>query len=493
MGDNMLKKYVLENLQRIVEKNKNFPGYAAWDEAVVLLDNLKVSEKKKVIMTQVINELLEQVLDKGTHEQAQLLVNMVIAHHTYALFSSHWVKYFTNKYSPLYKPKSKWPTPALIDTAELPDSLIIKALKQGWHDIVYQLLPMFHKMCKNSRAYHIPEFIQAQYLEGIQWYYSNFKDLTTQYHIKGKILMDAINLGNWDIFLEVINHENYKEVSHGVAFPDQGYPSAWAMRANRMDMLKYMVENNDRLQVLYEKIESCDIHPLCEAAKLEDQQQCKTFFPYLLEHYLSIIPDHVYSVYLPDGQLKEITKSGINHSIIMCAAVDLVNRNHMDMLKYLIEDKHYDFHDNDELLFCYACRSGNEPMMQYLYDLGANIHGGNDRSLWWTLDYSLEGILFLEKNGMPTDKMLSEIMGTIITRNVPEEIFDYFLNRANPEELSQALEKAHQQDMERNVYLDKGLFLKNKSKVRNYMLSLKFNDLPFSPQQQEAQTIVSKI
>lgn len=493
MGDNMLKQYAVENLQKIVEHNKNFPAYAAWDKAIVLLDNLKVSEKKKTVMTQIINELLEQVLDKGRHEEAQLLVSTVIAQHSYALFSIHWVKYFTKKYSPLHNPKSKWPTPALIDTAELPDSLIIKALKQGWQDIVYQLLPMFKKMCKNSRAYHIPEFIQAQYLEGIKWYYANFKTLTTQYYIKGKILMDAINLGNWDIFLEIIHHEDYKEVAHSYAFKDQGYPSAWAMRANRMDMLKYMVENNQKYPVLYEKVESCEIHPLCEAANLEDDEQCKTFFPYLLEHYLPILSDHKYSVSMPGGQTKEIVKSGINHSIIMCAAINLVQKKHMDMLKYLIEEKGYDFHDTDELLFCYACRAGNEQMMQYLYDLGADIHNKESRALWCALDDSLEAIYFLEKHGVQTDKMLPEIMSTIITRNVPEESFDYFLGRANHEELKEALEKVHQDEIAHRVYIDEGVLFKNKAKVRNYMLSLAMNDVPFSAQQQAAQNIVTKI
>lgn len=480
--------------QLINEANQDYPDF---QEIMHTLQNLKVTAtgKDRDIVTQAINEVLNKAFalkehntksnnpnnDNHAYKVTFELLHLIIEKHDYALFSKHWVNYFAQKYSPRYDPKAKWGSPNLIDELHLKHSPIIKALNNDWLDITELLLPMFNQMCRESRGNHIPAFIEKEYLKGIQWYYSNFttKQLAPSYYNKGKVLMDAINKGNWDIFLEIINHEEYKGVSHSAFFPNQGYPSAWAMRANRMDMLSYMVENNQRLHVLYEQIENCDIHPLYEAADLEDKQKCDRFFPYLLEHYLPILP--VQKEYHSNGKDKDlilVEKTGINNGIVMCAAIKLIEHDNLPMLKYLIEEKGYDFHGDDELLLAYACRAENEHIMQYLYDLGADIHAGNNKAYWWALDYSLKGIQFLEQHGLDTSQMIGETLATIITRDVSDEMFDYFLYRATVDELHQALEKVRKKELENSSYLNAGRVLKNKAKVRHYLMNQNLSVLP---------------
>lgn len=463
--------------QLMTEANQAHPDF---QECMHLLQNLKVSAtgKDRANLAQVINQLLNKAFalkDKNSsnihdhnhaYEVTFSLISIIIEKHDYALFSKHWVNYFAQRYSPRYDAKAKWGSPNLIDELHLQHSPIIKALDNGWPDIAEMLLPMFNQMCRESRGNHIPVFIEKEYLKGIQWYYSHFttEELAPSYYNKGKVLMDAINKGNWDIFIEIIEHDEFKNVSHSAFFPGQGYPSAWAMRANRMDMLKYMVDNNHRLHVLYENEENCELHPLAEAAVVGQ----KDFFEYLLNHY----------TYVPEGEkylrLKNKQKE---MGMVGYVAIVLAQNNNVELLDYMIKQG-YDYHQNEDLVFTYACRDGKESTMQYLYDLGVDVHACNDRAFWWSLNESLSGVKFLEKHGVNTDEMLVEIISTMINTRVNDENLDYFLKRASEKDLADAMKSAQADQRKNGVYVDSGTIKRNKALVRNYLLNLKLSALP---------------
>lgn len=460
--------------QLMTEANQAHPDF---QECMHILQNLKVSAtgKDRANLAQVINQLLNKAFalkDKNSsnihnhnhaYEVTFSLISIIIEKHDYALFSKHWVNYFAQRYSPRYDAKAKWGSPNLIDELHLQHSPIIKALDNGWPDIAEMLLPMFNQMCRESRGNHIPVFIEKEYLKGIQWYYSHFttEELAPSYYNKGKVLMDAINKGNWDIFIEIIEHDEFKNVSHSAFFPGQGYPSAWAMRANRMDMLKYMVENNDRLHVLYEQAENSDIHPLVEAANVGQ----KDFFEYLLAHY----------THIPEGQ-KHLRANNQKRELgmLLSVSIALVQHNNIELLDYLI--KHgYDYNEQEDLVFTYACRDAQESTIQYLYDLGVDIHASHDRALWWSLN-SLTGVQFLEKNGFNTNEILVKIIATMINTETEDESLYYFLKRASTKELHDALQSAQDYQQKNQVYVNDGITKRNKAIVRHYLINLDLSE-----------------
>lgn len=94
----------------------------------------------------------------------------------------------------------------------------------------------------------------------------------------------------------------------------------------------------------------------------------------------------------------------INQSVINWGLSRASYSGHLDIVKYLIEEKDADIHYRNDTAFRNACEGGYVEMVKYLIDKGTNIYVNNSEYLKWRL----KGFRYPDPNKEKILKILQE-------------------------------------------------------------------------------------
>lgn len=422
--------------------------------------------------------LLNQCLDmlasqngRDTRDSMLDFLKMVIKHHPEAIFEKNWHNYFAIT----YQQGSFSAVDQVVESYNYYHTILYKALNRNWEDIATLLLPMLQTMQGRGRAWLATTFIEKNFIKGLNFYYS----LTGErnFSAQKQILQSVFASGNMESFMVVMSRENLNNKNGADYFKENENPLLWAIRHRRYPMFKYLVENQENKQLIFGYTGQHQLHPVYEAAKLDDFK----YFKLALDNYL------------PDLEKDELTGKVLasENDILLFAAFELVQRDDLPALQYLIENG-LNHQDDENIVFMKACHASSLGCMKYLHSLGVTLNpqGEYAHTFWSMYCVSLQAIYFLEKHQLAPEVSLSQILNNQIVNITEYECLQYCLDNATDEELREALEVLAQSEN-----LDKAHYMaslkENRSRVLHRLIDMQLNDY-FDESENESEQ-VSKI
>ena len=332
--------------------------------------------------------------------------------------STHWLKaYSLNKQKDLSKSLSVSVKVkvTVVDYDNIPETPLVIALSHGNFYLADILLPMIDDLPVNGCACYMTFFARYNYMNGMNYYY-NLGLKVAWIQPKALALQHSIRYNHRAIFDLLLKRESYRGVSYSMFFKD--YPVAWAIRYNRFDMMKTLVEKNVRQSLFYDIGGNLDIHPVVEAAKLGKMK----YFTWLVNFYARKNSRKL----LPKSHNKEVNK------LFEYTATILSEINELPALQFLVE-KGVDIHYSGELMFTYACSRNAPATRDYLYSLGVDIHADHDKPYSWSIGLCLEGIKWLEARGVDYYSNEEEWLTHALLSAEEDEYqtLDYFMNKSS--------------------------------------------------------------
>jgi hypothetical protein len=488
----------MDNTSEVTQEQKN-DNARQWDSIAHLVEsfyaNTGSNQKKWQIITEALSYvrikgystlteqydgyyLINQCLDmlasqngRGTHESMLNFLKMVIKHHSEAIFEKNWYNYFAQT----YQQGSFSAIDQVVESYNYYHTILYKALNRNWEDIATLLLPMLQTMQSRGRAWLATTFIEKNFIKGLNFYYSLSGDRS--FAIQKQILQSVFASGNMESFMIVINRENLNNKNGADYFKENENPLLWAIRHRRYLMFKYLVENQENKQLIFGYSDQHQLHPVYEAAKLDDFK----YFKLALDNYL------------PELQKDEFTGKVLasENDILLFAAFELVQRDDLKALQYLIENG-LNHQDDENIIFMKACCSGSLDCMNYLHSLGVTLNpqGEYSHTFWSMYCVSLQAIYFLEKHQLAPEVSFSQILNNQIVNITEYECLQYCLDNASDTELREALEVLGQsENLNKEYYI--AALKENRSRVLHRIIDMQLNDY-FDESENESEQ-VSKI